>query len=602
MNLKKIKNMLTYNLKTLFSFELIYKLITTIIFVPLFLGMFRLTLTISGLSYLTLENVFKFLINPLVIILLLLLIILMTFYTLIDISTIIIILDASYQKKKVTIKDAIMLAINKSKNLFKRKNILIVFLVLFLIPFLHLGISSSFISTIKIPEFILDFIIKNKLLFSLYIILVIFLIFILFKWLYSINYFILEDCNFKESRIKSSNLSKKNKIKDFLTLVLVQLIIGIIYILFILLGIVLIILVYKALGKNIFGNLAITIMWLLIVISFIVMVLLSTPISYAVITTLYYNHKEKINEKIKHVKIDSNLSKKKYPKLKVTIIILVIISGMGFTYSMLNNKYNFNIEYVRTMEVTAHRGASVMYPENTMSAFYGALELGADWIELDVQQTKDKVLIILHDTNLKRTTGVSKNTWEVNYDEVKTLDAGSFFDKKFKGEKIPTLEEVIKFAKEKNIKLNIELKPTGYEKDFEKDVVNLIKKYHFEDSCVITSQVYNVLENVKKYGKDIKTVYVMSLAYGDILKLEAADNFSIEESSVNKTMVKKVHNAGREIYVWTVNNKESISKMIDLNVDNIITDNISLAKDTIYESKTSDIIKEFIKFINNLFK
>ena len=94
----------------------------------------------------------------------------------------------------------------------------------------------------------------------------------------------------------------------------------------------------------------------------------------------------------------------------------------------------------------------------------------------------------------------------------------------------------------------------------------------------------------------------MSLAYGDILKLEAADNFSIEESSVNKTMVKKVHNAGREIYVWTVNNKESISKMIDLNVDNIITDNISLAKDTIYESKTSDIIKEFIKFINNLFK
>ena len=93
----------------------------------------------------------------------------------------------------------------------------------------------------------------------------------------------------------------------------------------------------------------------------------------------------------------------------------------------------------------------------------------------------------------------------------------------------------------------------------------------------------------------------MSLAYGDVLKLKAADGFSIEESSINKTLVKKIHNSGREVYAWTVNNKDNMNKMIDLKVDNIITDNITLAKDTIYESKTSNIINEYIKFVQKLF-
>ena len=94
----------------------------------------------------------------------------------------------------------------------------------------------------------------------------------------------------------------------------------------------------------------------------------------------------------------------------------------------------------------------------------------------------------------------------------------------------------------------------------------------------------------------------MSLAYGDITSLKAADNFSIEASSITKTLVNKVHNAGKQLYAWTVNTENSINAMIELNVDNIITDNITLAKDTIYSCKTSNIIQEYVKFINNLLK
>ena len=234
-----------------------------------------------------------------------------------------------------------------------------------------------------------------------------------------------------------------------------------------------------------------------------------------------------------------------------------------------------------------------------MSAFIGAKEKGADWIELDIQQTKDKQIVVSHDTNLKRVTGVDKNIIDMTYEEIYELDAGSFFDEKFKGEHIPLLTDVLEYASWNNIRLNIELKPTGQEVDFEKDVVDLINKYHFSEKCVLTSQVYDVLKNIKEYDSNIKTVYVMSFAKGDILQLDYADAYSIEASSINKKLVKNIHNAGKEVYAWTVNKDTSILKMIDMNVDNIITDNIELGKEVLYYSNHSDIINLLVGFLNH---
>ena len=600
---KNIKNILLYNIKTLIGFELIYKIISVVIFVPIFLSLFKLITHISGYNYLTLENIIPFLLNPMTLIFLFILIMFVTFYTIIDISTIIIILDNAYQKKKITIKNAFIVACKKSLRIFKKKNLLFPILVIFLIPFLNIGISSGFVSTISVPEFILDYINKNSILSILYFVLIICLTIILFRWLYVIHYFVLEECNFKESKKKSINLSKKNKLKDFISIIITQFIIVMLYIIFILLGIFIISLLYKYLGKNLISSFSITMIWFLIALSYIVLVLMATPISYAIISVRFYKHKEEIKENIIHVKTyykDNKKINKRFNVLKYCVTILCIFSGTLFTYSVINGYYDLKIEYIRQIEVTAHRGASINYPENTMSAFIGAKELGADWIELDVQQTKDKEIIVLHDTNLKRTTGLDKNTWEVTYDEIKDLDAGSHLNSKFSYERIPTLKEVIKYALDNNIKLNIELKPTGRETDFEKMVVDIINEYNFSNNCVVTSQVYNVLENVKKYDNNIKTVYVMSLAYGNITELIAADNFSVEASSITKTLVKKVHNSGKELYAWTVNTKESIDNMIEFNVDNIITDNINLAKEEIYSSKTSNIINEYVKYVNYL--
>ncbi len=605
-NVKKILEILRYNLKTLVSFELLYKLLSGTIFIPLFVNLFNLIMKVTGYKYLTIENILNFLLNPLTLLLIIILLLLMMVYTMFDITTVIIILNFSYQKQKIKLLDAIKISLNKCKNMFHIKNIPLAVMVLFLIPFLNIGVSSNLISTIKIPEFILEFIMKNNVLLPLFIIVMILLTILLLKWLYAIHYFVLEDLSFKEARKKSINLGKKKHLKDFIYLIIVQALLSLIYFIFVMLGILLIYLINKLLGNIIIiKSIITTIVWLFIAISFIVFTLLGLPISYAAISILFYLHKDKKKEKINIMKLEESKKKDKSNKIIKRIIwgvsLVAVVLSTLFTYGLYKGKYNLNIEYVRTIEVTAHRGSSKNYPENTMLAFKMAKEEGADWIELDVQMTKDGEIVVSHDSNLKRVTGINKNILETNYEEIKDLDAGSFLDKKYKDERIPLLKEVLEWASSNDIYLNIELKPTGKEKDFEKKVVDLILEYNFEDNCVITSQVYSVLENVKKYSLDVETVYVMSIAYGNITSLKYADNFSLEEMNVNEKLVKKIHNEGKKIYVWTINNESSIKKMIDLKVDNIITDNIMLAKDTIYLSKTSNLISEYIKLIEDNF-
>lgn len=146
--------MISYNFKALVGFELLFKLLSFVIFSPLFVHSFDLIMKINGFSYLTLENLGDFLSKPLTIILLLILVLLMMVYTMFDITTIIIILNESYHKRKIKVIDAIRESLIKCKSCFKVRNIVLAFLTLFIIPFLNVGIAPSFISTIKIPEFI----------------------------------------------------------------------------------------------------------------------------------------------------------------------------------------------------------------------------------------------------------------------------------------------------------------------------------------------------------------------------------------------------------------------------------------------------------------
>ena len=604
---RQLRKILSVNGKTLVGFEFVFKLVTVLIAMPLFLSMFDLLMEISGYSYLTSENVASFLVHPIMLFFLLLIIFLIAVYNLFDMTTVLIILDHSYREKKIRILDAVRLSARKCGKLFRSSDFSLVFFMLFLAPFLNLGMASGLVSTIQIPQFVLSYIRKNQTLLLSAGIGMVLLAVLLLRVIYSLHYSVLENMKLKEAVKRSRQLGKGKHLKDFLSLAAVQIGISAVYSLCVAAGIFLIVAIDHVLGRfAVFSSIISVIIWMFNTVLVVIFTALSVPVSCVCISVLYYARKRELGEEINSfVFLNSEKQTKKGNRRLRTAVSLItvaaVVLGTIFISGLYRGQYNLNVEYARTTEVTAHRGASADYPENTMSAFIGAKELGADWIELDVHQTKDGEIIVIHDKNFKRTTGVDKNTWELTYDEVSQLDAGSYFGAEFQGERIPLLSEVIEFAKENNIRLNIELKPTSHETDFEKHVIDIIMDYDFVENCVITSQIYRVMENVKAYNEEVETVYVMGLAYGNITKLTAADHFSIEAASVTGRLVSRVHGEGKELYAWTANTQASIQRMIELNVDNIITDNISLAKDTIYAEKSSDLINEYVRKLREIF-
>ena len=252
----------------------------------------------------------------------------------------------------------------------------------------------------------------------------------------------------------------------------------------------------------------------------------------------------------------------------------------------------FLAEALEEVCITAHRGASGGAPENTAAAVGLAIEEAADYVELDVRLTADGVAVLLHDAALFRTTRIPKYIWEVTYAEAAEYDAGSSYSADFAGEKIPSLEEIFeRYGGE--IGFNIELKVSD-DRALAETVVELVERYHLEESCVITSSFYQQLVWVKELNRELKTGYILSFVYGDFYKSEAADFFSIRASFITEDVVKKAHLLGKEIHAWTINRENELKRMKAIGVDNIITDKPAYARKVIYGGGLAETIEEWI--------
>jgi glycerophosphoryl diester phosphodiesterase len=220
--------------------------------------------------------------------------------------------------------------------------------------------------------------------------------------------------------------------------------------------------------------------------------------------------------------------------------------------------------------VTAHRGSSRAAPENTLSAVQKAIDDGADYAEIDVQETADGVVVVLHDTDLMRMTGVPKKIWEIRYEELRSLDAGSWFSEEFKGERIPTLEEVITLAGD-DIKLNIELKFNGREENLVERTLDVIRENDFESRSIITSLSYVGIREAKRQNPALKVGHIVYQSLGNLARTEA-DFLSVSRQLATRNLIASAQSKGKQVHVWTINDPRQMSLMIDRGVDNIITD------------------------------
>lgn len=226
----------------------------------------------------------------------------------------------------------------------------------------------------------------------------------------------------------------------------------------------------------------------------------------------------------------------------------------------------------------AHRGASSQTPENTLTSFERALKIGVDLVELDVHMTADGEIVVIHDSTLDRTTDSKGSVKELTLAQIKQADAGSWFDPKFTGEKVPTLGEVLDLVWGKALTL-IEIKPD----DISTPVVKAVEKYDAIDEVVIQSFNPKVVKEVRAINPNIPT----SLLVGGIrfikkrrqgVKLvqkaieQNANALSISFGVVSPELVEEIHLRGLTVWTWTVNELSEIEAVIEAGVDGVISD------------------------------
>jgi glycerophosphoryl diester phosphodiesterase len=227
------------------------------------------------------------------------------------------------------------------------------------------------------------------------------------------------------------------------------------------------------------------------------------------------------------------------------------------------------------VQVTAHRGHARAAPENTLSAMRKAIESGADYAEMDVHQTADGVVVLLHDRDLKRVAGVSRRLEELSYNEVRKLDVGRWFGPAFAGERVPTLEEAIKLCRGR-IRLNIELKVFRPDRQLAREVARLVREQDFESDCLVTSLNYDALLEVKRHNPRLRTGLIVAHALGDVNRLEV-EALSVRADWLSDEVLRQAHRLGREVHVWTVNDARQMTRLMKRGVDNIITSDPDLA-------------------------
>lgn len=575
------------------------------VFKPLLTGVMKLALKAQGLSYLSDETIGTFIRSPLTWFFLLLIVLGMAFFTLFDICCIITCIHASFRKQAMPLLALMRKGLKTSLRVIYQRNIVMILYLLIIIPMTHALVISGYITKFTVPQFIVDYIMSHTWLAILYIGFWIYIGLRSFHWIYSLHYFCLENCNFKQARKRSWKLQKNHYWTDLIiVLEWSAACIGIYYGV-ILSGSWLVSRVNQALPtQDLFSSLTLSGISLLMDVCGALFFCFDLPLFFICISLLFYYRKAAAGERIPRVFRDLDNAyrvtntrwvKKIYMyRKRIIALSIVVVIGVNFAYNFADRRGVLHMGLGNPVEVTAHRGYSAAYPENTIPAFKGAIQVGADWAELDVQQTADGEVIVMHDSNLKRTTGLDKEVWQVTWDEIKDLDNGSWFDKKYQTVRIPTLEEVLKVCRGK-IHLNIEIKPSGHDKDLEEQVAKLLKKYHMRDTCVVSSLKYDSLRKIKQADDSIETAYITSVSYGNFTDLEYADGYSVESTLLSKSFVNKAQKAGKQIYVWTVNSEERLEKVVGMGIDNVITDDPVMAKELIYEQEHSTFWDRYVK-------
>ncbi|OZU90037.1 glycerophosphodiester phosphodiesterase [Virgibacillus indicus] len=227
-------------------------------------------------------------------------------------------------------------------------------------------------------------------------------------------------------------------------------------------------------------------------------------------------------------------------------------------------------------KIIAHRGASRYAPENTMPAFELAYQSKAEGIETDVQLTKDNIPVLIHDEQVKRTTNGTGYIKDLTFEQLRQLDAGSWFSGEFTGTQIISLDELLQWVKDKPLCLNIELKNNKIDyKHLESIVYERLKDYQLLNRTTLSTFNPRSVHRLKDYNKDIGIAFLTSKRNRNLVSHAhelGANAIHIKYRLLNKLLVDQCKQAKMAVRVYTVNRSAHIMKCFTHECNGIFTD------------------------------
>ena len=545
---------------------------------------FKLILMSAGQDNFTTHNVIYILSEPLSLLLIFVFVLMLSLLTLLEFSVLTLMIYSSYKNVRILCKENLKKSLAKWKNFNPKQLFFFVIYFILMIPMSNLGLSSAFSEKFFIPAFITEELMKMKSGVIVYIVFLVVCGYINIRLIFTIPLTVINARPFSANMKKSIEMTKKGKIKLLFMWFRLEAVLVIAGSILLWINTLIFELLDSSGREIIYNNIFYTITRIILFFFIIV----SKLILISSIVKIISDSGEKLFFDTVP-RVDNEIKKRKKLAATTSVIMIIIFGHMG--YQMFSTEINKNVLII------AHRGYSKMGVENSLESLAGAKKVGADYVELDIQLTKDNKFVVMHDFNLKRLAGVDKMVKDLTFDEIEklTISQGNFKSH------IPSFEEFVNRAKELNIKLLVELKPHGGEPyNYAELFINEMKRLGVEKTYKTMSGNLDIMEEIERKDPEIETGHIIALQFGNFSD-EKVDFFVLEDFSFNDILSADAKKKGKDIFVWTIDDSENIVKYLHKDVAGIITDYPDMVKEEIeneedsYFEKLARLIYQSIK-------
>lgn len=575
------------NWVTLLYFEIIYKTFGFTVVFPLLRYLLSLLPRFVGVDYLAQENILLLFTKPLALWMGFGILILAASYITYEIMVFILLCEAGWHRERMTVLQVIRQASVKSLTLLKPDKIG-VFTMLILLTFSVFSPVSGYLKWIRFPDFILEYIRADTVFLLLYSGMLALFHLLLFFYLFGLPLMFLSGQSFTDSWKRSLELLRGRKLRTA-GIVIIQ---NLCFLFLIVAGVLALFLVIGICTK--LSDMENGRQQLELILSsrknvgIIAGSAITNAYFWGTVIVLYHQYQGELQPP----DYDSKTRWKRVLSHTASSTLLICLLLFFTETEIGGNVPSFG---GRPM-IIAHRAGAASAPENTLAALYRSVEDNSDAVEIDIQQLGDGTLIVMHDNNFRRTTGLDLNVRDADYPMIQGLDAGAAYDPKGSPNPIPTLEDFIRNAKGK-CRLMLELKSSGHENNMEENVLHLIKKYNMEDECMIASMDLSILRTIKELDPEIETVYISMLLISSQYDLNFVDGYSVETTSLSRGMTIQAHLQNKKIYVWTVNSEYAVKKGLRCGVDGLITDTPRAALMTVSKYGDSPLVRVIVNLL-----